>query len=86
MGISKRIRCLPRDLAGFFEWQASGAVFEIESMEVTAGPMSRSHLLRCGALADFEPRAPAAADHRQGRRPVDCYARALGAKRSVSAA
>ncbi len=41
---------------GFFDWQASGAVFEIESLEVTAGPHVgfAFALLRCGAAADFE--------------------------------
>jgi uncharacterized protein (TIGR02246 family) len=41
---------------GFFEWQASGAVFEIESLEVTAGAdvAFAFALLRCGTPADFE--------------------------------
>ncbi len=41
---------------GFFEWQASGAVFEIESLEVTAGPdvAFAFGLLRCGTPADFD--------------------------------
>ncbi|MFZ1156112.1 MAG: nuclear transport factor 2 family protein [Solirubrobacteraceae bacterium] len=41
---------------GFFEWQASGAVFEIESLEVTAGADVAFvfGLLRCGTAADFE--------------------------------
>ncbi|HEX3811680.1 MAG TPA: SgcJ/EcaC family oxidoreductase [Mycobacteriales bacterium] len=41
---------------GFFEWQASGAVFEIESLEVTAGTdvAFAFALLRCGTPADFE--------------------------------
>jgi uncharacterized protein (TIGR02246 family) len=40
---------------GFFEWQASGAVFEIESLEVTAGETVAFAfaLLRCGLAADF---------------------------------
>ena len=40
---------------GFFEWQASGAVFEIESLEVTAGTdvAFAFALLRCGTPADF---------------------------------
>jgi uncharacterized protein (TIGR02246 family) len=40
---------------GFFEWQASGAVFEIESLEVTAGAdvAFAFGLLRRGAPADF---------------------------------
>jgi uncharacterized protein (TIGR02246 family) len=40
---------------GFFEWQASGAVFEIESLEVTAGVevAFAFGLLRCGVPADF---------------------------------
>ncbi len=39
----------------FFEWQASGAVFEIESLAVTAGTdVAFAHaLLRCGTAADF---------------------------------
>ena len=42
--------------AGFFEWQASGAVFEIESLDVTAGAdvAFAFALLRCGTSADFE--------------------------------
>ena len=41
---------------GFFEWQASGAVFEIESLEVTAGPdvAFAFALLRCGTPGQFE--------------------------------
>jgi uncharacterized protein (TIGR02246 family) len=41
---------------GFFEWQASGAVFEIESLEVTVGAdvAFAFALLRCGTAADFE--------------------------------
>ena len=41
---------------GFFEWQASGAVFEIESLEVTAGVDFgfAFALLRCGTPAEFE--------------------------------
>ena len=40
---------------GFFEWQASGAVFEIESLEVTAGEdvAFAFALLRCGQGAEF---------------------------------
>jgi ketosteroid isomerase-like protein len=40
---------------GFFEWQASGAVFEIESLDVTAGTdvAFAFGLLRCGTPADF---------------------------------
>ncbi|MFI6909832.1 YybH family protein [Nonomuraea sp. NPDC050394] len=39
----------------FFEWQASGAVFEIESLEVTAGDdVAFAHaLLRCGTVREF---------------------------------
>lgn len=39
----------------FFEWQASGAVFEIESLDVTAGTdvAFAFALLRCGTPADF---------------------------------
>ena len=41
---------------GFFAWQASGAVFEIESLDVTAGAdvAFASALLRCGTPAQFE--------------------------------
>ena len=41
---------------GFFEWQASGAVFEIESLDVTAGGdvAFAVALLRCGTPAEFE--------------------------------
>ena len=41
---------------GFFDWQASGAVFEIESLDVTAGADVgfAFALLRCGTPADFE--------------------------------
>ena len=41
---------------GFFEWQTSGAVFEIESLDVTAGAdvAFAFALLRCGTPADFE--------------------------------
>ncbi|MDX6337672.1 MAG: hypothetical protein QOG05_5012 [Streptosporangiaceae bacterium] len=41
---------------GFFEWQASGAMFEIESLDVTAGAdvAFAAALLRCGTPADFE--------------------------------
>src|SRR3954464_5171339 len=58
---------------GFFEWQASGAVFEIESLDVTAGTdvAFAFALLRCGTPAEFE-RDP---DHRLrltvGLRKVD---------------
>jgi uncharacterized protein (TIGR02246 family) len=39
----------------FFQWQASGAVFQIESLDVTAGPevAFAYALLRCGTPADF---------------------------------
>ena len=39
----------------FFEWQASGAVFEIESLVVTAGTevAFAYALLRCGTTADL---------------------------------
>jgi uncharacterized protein (TIGR02246 family) len=42
----------------FFAWQASGAVFEIESLEVVAGTevAFAYALLRCGTSADFERR------------------------------
>jgi uncharacterized protein (TIGR02246 family) len=41
---------------GFFAWQASGAVFEIESLDVTAGPdvAFASALLRCGTPEQLE--------------------------------
>ena len=41
---------------GFFAWQASGAVFEIESLDVTAGAdvAFASALLRCGTPEQFE--------------------------------
>jgi ketosteroid isomerase-like protein len=41
---------------GFFEWQASGAVFEIESLDVTAGAdvAFAFALLRCGTPGQFE--------------------------------
>ena len=41
---------------GFFRWQASGAVFDIESLEVTAGTdvAFAFALLRCGTPAEFE--------------------------------
>lgn len=41
---------------GFFQWQASGAVFEIESLAVTAGAdvAFAFALLRCGTAADFD--------------------------------
>ncbi|WP_328332017.1 nuclear transport factor 2 family protein [Kribbella sp. NBC_00382] len=40
---------------GFFEWQASGAVFEIESLSVTAGVdvAFAFALLRCGQAGEF---------------------------------
>jgi uncharacterized protein (TIGR02246 family) len=40
---------------GFFEWQASGAVFELESLEVAAGTdvAFAFGLLRCGTPGDF---------------------------------
>jgi uncharacterized protein (TIGR02246 family) len=39
----------------FFEWQRQGAVFEIESLDVTAGAdVAFAHaLLRCGTAAEF---------------------------------
>jgi ketosteroid isomerase-like protein len=41
---------------GFFAWQDSGAVFEIQSLEVTPGAdvAFAFALLRCGTPADFE--------------------------------
>jgi uncharacterized protein (TIGR02246 family) len=43
---------------GFFAWQAAGAVFEIESLDITAGPAVAFAfaLLRCGTPAQFESR------------------------------
>jgi ketosteroid isomerase-like protein len=43
---------------GFFEWQASGAMFEIESLEVTAGvDVAFAYgLLRCGTEAELASR------------------------------
>jgi uncharacterized protein (TIGR02246 family) len=40
---------------GFFDWQASGAVFELESLEVTAGTdvAFAFGLLRCGTPAEL---------------------------------
>lgn len=44
---------------GFFKWQAAGAVFEIESLEVTAGAdvAFAFALLRCGEAVEF-PASP----------------------------
>jgi uncharacterized protein (TIGR02246 family) len=41
---------------GFFEWQKSGAVFEIDSLDVTAGAdvAFAFALLRCGTPEQFE--------------------------------
>lgn len=41
---------------GFFQWQSAGAVFEIESLEVTAGAnvAFAFALLRCGTPADLD--------------------------------
>ena len=41
---------------GFFQWQAAGAIFEIESLEVTTGAdvAFAFALLRCGPTADFD--------------------------------
>jgi uncharacterized protein (TIGR02246 family) len=43
---------------GFFEWQASGAVFEIESLDITAGAdvAFAFALLRCGTPGQLERR------------------------------
>ena len=40
---------------GFFDWQASGAVFELDSLEVTPGAdvAFAYALLRCGTPAEF---------------------------------
>lgn len=39
----------------FFEWQASGAVFDIETLDIVAGADTAFAfaLLRCGTAADF---------------------------------
>ncbi|WP_067476679.1 YybH family protein [Actinomadura hibisca] len=44
----------------FFQWQAQGAVFEIESLEVTAGEdVAFAHaLLRCGTEREFAENPP----------------------------
>ncbi len=66
----------------FFEWQRQGAVFEIESLDVTAGEdvAFAYALLRCGTPEEFaeDPEQPAAPHGRpaQGRRPVGRHARA----------
>jgi uncharacterized protein (TIGR02246 family) len=41
---------------GFFRWQASGGSFELESLDVTAGPdvAFAFGLLRCGTQADID--------------------------------
>jgi uncharacterized protein (TIGR02246 family) len=41
---------------GFFRWQASGASFELESLDITASPdvAFAFGLLRCGTPADFD--------------------------------
>ncbi|MEP7019465.1 MAG: nuclear transport factor 2 family protein [Pseudonocardiales bacterium] len=41
---------------GFFQWQAAGAMFEIDSLEVTAGTdvAFAFALLRCGTAAEFD--------------------------------
>ena len=56
----------------FFEWQASGAVFEIESLDVTAGTevAFAYALLRCGTAADLA-RDPGAAPAAHSRPPQD---------------
>lgn len=43
---------------GFFDWQAKGASFDIESLDVTAGAdVAYAYaLLRCGTAADLEAR------------------------------
>src|SRR6201994_1158732 len=43
---------------GFFEWQASGAVFEIESLDITAGAdvAFAFALLKCGTPEQFDRR------------------------------
>ena len=46
----------------FFEWQARGAVFEIESLDVTAGDdvAYAQALLRCGTPSASSPSSPRA--------------------------
>jgi len=45
---------------GFFEWQASGAIFELVSLEVTAGTdVAFAHaLLKCGPREEFDDGSP----------------------------
>ncbi|MFC5261938.1 YybH family protein [Kribbella qitaiheensis] len=45
---------------GFFEWQASGAIFELVSLDVTAGvDVAFAHaLLKCGLREEFEEGSP----------------------------
>lgn len=58
---------------GFFEWQAAGAVFQIESLEVTAGVdvAFAFALLRCGTAEDFERRPEQRLRLTVGLRKVD---------------
>lgn len=57
----------------FFQWQASGAVFEVVSVEVTAGAdvAFAVALLRCGTAADFERDPEARLRLTVGLRKVD---------------
>jgi uncharacterized protein (TIGR02246 family) len=57
----------------FFTWQASGAVFDIESLEVTAGPdvAYAFGLLRCGTPVEFAENADRRLRLTVGLRKVD---------------
>ena len=67
---------------GFFDWQRSGAVFEIVELEVTAGDdVAFAHaMLRCGKPTEqdpvVEPRLRLTLGLRRRRRPVGGRARA----------
>ncbi len=58
---------------GFFGWQAAGAVFQIESLEVAAGVdvAFAFALLRCGTAEDFERRPEQRLRLTVGLRKVD---------------
>jgi len=57
----------------FFQWQSSGAVFEVESLEVTAGTevAFAFALLRCGTAEEFEREPEARLRLTIGLRKVD---------------
>jgi ketosteroid isomerase-like protein len=66
---------------GFFEWQAHGAVFDIEALDVTAGADAAFALalLRCGTPAEFDRDRTTGAAYRrlaQARWPLGGHARA----------